>query len=352
MVKIIKSFDTEILAGELITLIQNELKAMNLNVNGVSILFKPYPKTAAENVYNVPKEVIDSGLNTLVFDTSTNQVIVYVVSNNTDEFLTVKVDESGAKYADFTDIALRDNGSSLLNTVNGSVDLGNETSNTNILGNEVRINNSIAATDLTVAGAIQNLKNELVEVFQPQIDDLKNRVQVLEVLAPIYIGGLMDPYTIGVNETIILTPSGNYESIKFESLDTGKFTVVDGVMTGKAAGTAKLKVTATKAGQADKIIEINVNVKEVTTAQELNPTELELCASKLEVGEIVFDSEITDVGMMELNYNPEIATCVIDFEAKKIKVTAVLIGVYDLQVIFTMTDKLPITKTAKIVIVP
>lgn len=89
MIIIIKQFEDLMTFKEMSDIITSTLKAHNLKPEGVDIVFKSYPASPVEKAEDIPEEVVTSGLNTIVFDTNLNRVIVYISLKN-DELETVK----------------------------------------------------------------------------------------------------------------------------------------------------------------------------------------------------------------------------------------------------------------------
>lgn len=78
---VIKQFKDTLSVGELIDVINKQLKAVNLNSMGVNIYFKNYPQDLTDEL---PNEVEYTNLNTIIFDTDKNTVTVYILANNSD----------------------------------------------------------------------------------------------------------------------------------------------------------------------------------------------------------------------------------------------------------------------------
>lgn len=77
MKKVLSQFNKTISVDELIKTVQAELKAVNLNSSSCDIQFKNYPTTAAEDE-GITNDILNSGLNTIVFDTDNNKVVIYI----------------------------------------------------------------------------------------------------------------------------------------------------------------------------------------------------------------------------------------------------------------------------------
>lgn len=78
---IIKQFKDTLATGELLDVINKQLKACNLNAAGVNIYFKNYPEDLNSEL---PNEVEYTNLNTIVFDTEKNTITVYILANSSD----------------------------------------------------------------------------------------------------------------------------------------------------------------------------------------------------------------------------------------------------------------------------
>ena len=86
---IIKQFKDTLATGELLDVINKQLKACNLNAAGVNIYFKNYPEDLNSEL---PNEVEYTNLNTIVFDTEKNTITVYILANSSDFVKKVEAD--------------------------------------------------------------------------------------------------------------------------------------------------------------------------------------------------------------------------------------------------------------------
>lgn len=78
---IVKQFKDTLATGELLDVINKQLKANNLNAAGVNIYFKNYPEDLNSEL---PNEVEYTNLNTIIFDTEKNTITVYILANSSD----------------------------------------------------------------------------------------------------------------------------------------------------------------------------------------------------------------------------------------------------------------------------
>ena len=80
MKKVLSQFNKTISVDDLIKTVQAELKAINLSSASCDIQFKNYPSTASEDE-GISNDILNSGLNTIVFDTDNNKVIIYITAD-------------------------------------------------------------------------------------------------------------------------------------------------------------------------------------------------------------------------------------------------------------------------------
>lgn len=133
MIKILKSFEDSLTAQEFNDIITKELKAVNLNPAGVYISFRTYPVNEVDKTYDIPTEIIDSGLNTIVFDTNNNIVIVYTAVKDVKDYVSYNINEQGDKSIETNSLDLLSKKEDELNNITV---LENDTDNNIILGNE------------------------------------------------------------------------------------------------------------------------------------------------------------------------------------------------------------------------
>lgn len=80
MKKVLSQFNKTISVDELIKTVQAELKAINLSSASCDIQFKNYPTDASEDE-GITNDILNSGLNTIVFDTDNNKVVIYITAD-------------------------------------------------------------------------------------------------------------------------------------------------------------------------------------------------------------------------------------------------------------------------------
>lgn len=80
MKKVLSQFNKTISVDELIKTVQAELKAINLSSASCDIQFKNYPTNASEDE-GITNDILNSGLNTIVFDTDNNKVVIYITAD-------------------------------------------------------------------------------------------------------------------------------------------------------------------------------------------------------------------------------------------------------------------------------
>lgn len=194
MIKILKSFEDSLTAQEFNDIITKELKAVNLNPAGVYISFRTYPVNEVDKTYDIPTEIIDSGLNTIVFDTNNNIVIVYTAVKDVKDYVSYNINEQGDKSIETNSLDLLSKKEDELNNItvlendaDNSIILGNENYPINIKGSEesLNYNDKKLMNEEEVNTLDTQVKNELTQQLnlktnQTDFDALVKRVEALE----------------------------------------------------------------------------------------------------------------------------------------------------------------------------
>lgn len=194
MIKILKSFEDSLTAQEFNDIITKELKAVNLNPAGVYISFRTYPVNEIDKTYDIPSEIIDSGLNTIVFDTNTNIVTVYTAVKDVKDYVTYNINEQGDKSIETNSLDLLsksqeelDNIKVLENDDSNNIFLGNANYSISIKGSQESLyyNDKKLISEEEANTLNTQTKNELTEQLNQKtnktdFDALVQRVQALE----------------------------------------------------------------------------------------------------------------------------------------------------------------------------
>lgn len=194
MIKILKSFEDSLTAQEFNDIITKELKAVNLNPAGVYISFRTYPVNEIDKTYDIPSEIIDSGLNTIVFDTNTNIVTVYTAVKDVKDYVTYNINEQGEKSIETNSLDLLskseeelDNIKVLENDDSNNIFLGNTNYSISIKGSQESLyyNDKKLISEEEANTLNTQTKNELTEQLNQKtnktdFDALVQRVQALE----------------------------------------------------------------------------------------------------------------------------------------------------------------------------
>lgn len=198
MIKILKSFEDSLTAQEFNDIITKELKAVNLNPAGVYISFRTYPVNEVDKTYDIPTEIIDSGLNTIVFDTNNNIVIVYTAVKDVKDYVSYNINEEGDKSIETNSLDLLSkkedelgNIKVLENDIDNNILIGNENYPINIKGSEesLNYNDKKLMNEEEVNTLNTQVKNELTQQLTQQLnlktnqtdfDALVKRVEALE----------------------------------------------------------------------------------------------------------------------------------------------------------------------------
>lgn len=368
MIKIIKQFESDLLTDEFITIIQNELKAFNLNPKGVTIYFRNYPTDATCNIYNIPEEIMNSGLNTLVFDTDSNALIVYVASKAAEDYVIYTKLLDGSKSVILKDdysLSYKDGDEEvplyIISKENDNLFLGDTNLKLLLRGSDVDVyyNNEKLIRESILNLKLKELEDKLTTEFNEEVKEMKwdigeltKRVVYLEQFTPVDIKADPDEYRVAVGQSVKINIVGNTEDLTLDNQGSDLFNVNGLEVTGLKVGEAECKITGKKEGQADKDITVKIFIMEYSEV-ELDPEEVTLCHSKMEIGEVEFTADITSIDQINLvDYEYGIAEALIDFTNKKITITPKNIGRYRLGVEVTEEDKLPITKYIDITIKP
>lgn len=185
MIKILKSFEDSLTAQEFNDIITKELKAVNLNPAGVYISFRTYPVNEVDKTYDIPTEIIDSGLNTIVFDTNNNIVIVYTAVKDVKDYVSYNINEQGDKSIETNSLDLLSKKEDELNNITV---LENDTDNNIILGNEnypinikgfeesLNYNDKKLMNEEEVNTLDTQVKNELTQQFNTLNTETKNEL--------------------------------------------------------------------------------------------------------------------------------------------------------------------------------
>lgn len=185
MIKILKSFEDSLTAQEFNDIITKELKAVNLNPAGVYISFRTYPVNEVDKTYDIPTEIIDSGLNTIVFDTNNNIVIVYTAVKDVKDYVSYNINEQGDKSIETNSLDLLSKKEDELNNItvlendtDNNIILGNENYPINIKGSEesLNYNDKKLMNEEEVNTLDTQVKNELTQQFNTLNTETKNEL--------------------------------------------------------------------------------------------------------------------------------------------------------------------------------
>lgn len=185
MIKILKSFEDSLTAQEFNDIITKELKAVNLNPAGVYISFRTYPINEVDKTYDIPTEIIDSGLNTIVFDTNNNIVIVYTAVKDVKDYVSYNINEQGDKSIETNSLDLLSKKEDELNNItvlendtDNNIILGNENYPINIKGSEesLNYNDKKLMNEEEVNTLDTQVKNELTQQFNTLNTETKNEL--------------------------------------------------------------------------------------------------------------------------------------------------------------------------------
>lgn len=185
MIKILKSFEDSLTAQEFNDIITKELKAVNLNPAGVYISFRTYPVNEVDKTYDIPTEIIDSGLNTIVFDTNNNIVIVYTAVKDVKDYVSYNINEEGNKSIETNSLDLLSKKEDELNNItvlendtDNNIILGNENYPINIKGSEesLNYNDKKLMNEEEVNTLDTQVKNELTQQFNTLNTETKNEL--------------------------------------------------------------------------------------------------------------------------------------------------------------------------------
>lgn len=185
MIKILKSFEDSLTAQEFNDIITKELKAVNLNPAGVYISFRTYPVNEVDKTYDIPTEIIDSGLNTIVFDTNNNIVIVYTAVKDVKDYVSYNINEQGDKSIETNSLDLLSKKEDELNNItvlendtDNNIILGNENYPINIKGSEesLNYNDKKLMNEEEVNTLDIQVKNELTQQFNTLNTETKNEL--------------------------------------------------------------------------------------------------------------------------------------------------------------------------------
>lgn len=171
MKKVLSQFNKTITVDELIKTIQAELKASNISSSAADITFKNYPTDANEEE-GITSDILNSNLNTIVFDTETSKVTIYITA------------EAGvfAKKEDLEEVkTISDNLQiTVTSNANDITELQNkyEAINTKQTASEEK-QNEIEEKIGNIEGKIQPL-NQKYELANAGINELKNKNTEIE----------------------------------------------------------------------------------------------------------------------------------------------------------------------------
>ena len=194
MKKVLSQFENKITVDELIKTVQSELKASNISSSAADILFKNYPTEASDDE-GITSDILNSNLNTIVFDTELNRVTIYITTEAGIYTTKEKTDELEAK-VDLLRGDLNDNNQIIVG-INKTIDTIKDINESNKLKFEAQstknteLDESIASLQGKVQTneqkyalantAINELKNKNTE-FEGKFNDyaLKSKVSELE----------------------------------------------------------------------------------------------------------------------------------------------------------------------------
>ena len=178
MKKVLSQFENKITVDELIKVVQSELKASNISSSAADILFKNYPTEASEDE-GITSDILNSNLNTIVFDTELNRVTIYITTEAGIYTTKEKTDELEAKI-DLLRNDLNDNNQTIVG-INKTIDTIKDINESNKLKFEAQAtkNTELEESIASLQGKVQTVEQKYA-LANTGINELKNKDTELE----------------------------------------------------------------------------------------------------------------------------------------------------------------------------
>ena len=178
MKKVLSQFENKITVDELIKVVQSELKASNISSSAADILFKNYPTEANEDE-GITSDILNSNLNTIVFDTELNRVTIYITTEAGIYTTKEKTDELEAKI-DLLRNDLNDNNQTIVG-INKTIDAIKDINESNKLKFEAQAtkNTELEESIASLQGKVQTVEQKYA-LANTGINELKNKDTELE----------------------------------------------------------------------------------------------------------------------------------------------------------------------------
>lgn len=178
MKKVLSQFENKITVDELIKIVQSELKASNISSSAADILFKNYPTEGSEDE-GITSDILNSNLNTIVFDTELNRVTIYITTEAGIYTTKEKTDELEAK-VDLLRNDLNDNNQAIVG-INKTIDTIKEINESNKLKFEAQAtkNTELEESIANLQGKVQTVEQKYA-LANTGINELKNKDTELE----------------------------------------------------------------------------------------------------------------------------------------------------------------------------
>ena len=173
MKKVLSQFENKITVDELIKTVQSELKASNISSSAADILFKNYPTEASEDE-GITSDILNSNLNTIVFDTELNRVTIYITTEAGIYTTKEKTDELEAK-VDLLRNDLNDNNQTIVG-INKTIDIIKDINESNKLKFEAQgtKNTELEESIANLQGKVQTVEQKYA-LANTGINELKNK---------------------------------------------------------------------------------------------------------------------------------------------------------------------------------
>lgn len=178
MKKVLSQFNNKITFDELNKIIQSELKASNISSNAADILFKNYP-TEASNDEGITDYILNSNLNTIVFDTELNRVTIYITTE-AGIYTTKEYTEELKADIDLLKEEINDN-KTTFTQINETIDTIKEENENNKLKFEAigTKNTELEGLVGTLQGKVQTIEQKY-NLVNTGINELKNKTTEIE----------------------------------------------------------------------------------------------------------------------------------------------------------------------------
>ena len=178
MKKVLSQFNNKITFDELNKIIQSELKASNISSNAADILFKNYP-TEASNDEGITDYILNSNLNTIVFDTELNRVTIYITTE-AGIYTTKEYTEELKADIDLLKEEINDN-KTTFTQINETIDTIKEENENNKLKFEAIGTKNTELQELvgTLQGKVQTIEQKY-NLANTGINELKNKTTEIE----------------------------------------------------------------------------------------------------------------------------------------------------------------------------